>query len=190
MMRELIVTQFVSLDGVMEAPGGEPGYRHTGWVGAYFSDELGLMRQQEHVAAEVMLMGRVTYEASYAAWPAQDGDPLADKINSMRKVVVSTTLGSSPWTDTSVIATDVVAAIEAIKAEDGGPIVVMGSRTLVHFLLAHGLVDTISLQVFPVILGSGARFYPQSQDRLDLTLRSSRAIENGVILQTYSVARP
>lgn len=114
-------------------------------------------------------------------------DPMADKINSMRKVVVSTTLGSSPWTDTSVIAGDVAAEVQGIKAEDGGPILVVGSRTLAHFLLAHGLVDTISLQVFPLILGSGARFYPEGEDRLDLTLQSSRAIDNGVILQSYSV---
>ncbi|MCU1690085.1 MAG: bifunctional deaminase-reductase domain protein, partial [Jatrophihabitantaceae bacterium] len=129
------------------------------------------------------------YDSFYGAWPERAGDPMADKINSMRKVVVSTTLGSSPWTDTSVIAADVAAAIEAIKAEDGGPILVIGSRRLSHFLLAHGLVDTISLQVFPLILGSGARFYPDSADKLDLTLVSSRAIEHGVVIQSYSVNR-
>jgi dihydrofolate reductase len=189
-MRELIVTEFISLDGVMEAPGGEPGYRHTGWVGPYFSDELGAFRLEEQLVADVLLLGRVTYDSFHGAWPGRAGDPMADKINSMRKIVVSTTLGSSPWTDTTVVAADVVAAIEAIKAEDGGPILVVGSRTLAHFLLAHGLVDTISLQVFPVILGSGARFYPAVEDRLDLALESSRAIDNGVILQRYSVARP
>lgn len=188
-MRELIITEFVSLDGVMEAPGGEEGYRHTGWVGGYFSDELGAMRLDEQMAAEVLLLGRVTYDSFHGAWPARAGDPMADKINSMRKVVVSTTLGSSPWTGTSVISADVVAAIEAIKAEDGGPILVIGSRRLSHFLLAHGLVDTISLQVFPLILGSGARFYPDSADKLDLTLVSSRAIEHGVVIQSYSVNR-
>lgn len=186
-MRELIVTQFISLDGVMEAPGGEPGYRHTGWVGPYFSDALGAFRLEEQVGADVLLLGRVTYDSFHGAWPGRAGDPMADKINSMRKVVVSTTLGSSPWTDTSVIAGDVAAEVQGIKAEDGGPILVVGSRTLAHFLLAHGLVDTISLQVFPLILGSGARFYPEGEDRLDLTLQSSRAIDNGVILQSYSV---
>lgn len=188
-MRELIITEFVSLDGVMEAPGGEPGYQHTGWVGDYFSDELGAMRFEEQNAADVLLLGRVTYESFYGAWPGRAGDPMADKINSMRKVAVSTTLGSSPWIGTSVIATDVVARIQAVKAEDGGPILVVGSRILSHFLLAHGLVDTISLQVFPVILGSGARFYPESEDRLDLALLSSRTIENGVVLQRYSVIK-
>lgn len=186
-MRELIVTEFVSLDGVMQAPGGEPDYRHTGWVGGYFSDGLGTMRYDEQVAADVLLLGRVTYESFYGAWPDRAGDPMADKINSMRKVVVSTTLGSSPWTDTSVIATDVIAGIQAIKDEDGGPILVVGSRTLAQFLLANGMVDTVSLQVFPTILGSGDRLFPESEDRLDLSLVSSRAIENGVVIQTYSV---
>lgn len=186
-MRELIVTEFVSLDGVMQAPGGEPGFKHTGWVGDYFSDDLGAMRFDEQAAAEVLLLGRVTYDSFHGAWPGRAGDPMADKINSMRKVVVSTTLGSSPWTGTTVIATDVVAAIQAIKAEDGGPILVVGSRILSRFLLAHGLVDTISLQVFPTVLGSGDRFFPESDDRLDLTLTSSRAIENGVVVQTYRV---
>src|SRR6201996_5919590 len=102
-MRELTVTEFVSLDGVMEAPGGEPGYPHAGWVGGYFSDELGAYKLREQLAADVLLLGRRTYDGFYGAWPRRD-DAMAEKINTMRKLVASTTLGSSDWHDTTVIA--------------------------------------------------------------------------------------
>ena len=156
-MRTLIVTGFVSLDGVMEAPGGEPGYPHAGWVGGFFSDELGVYKEQEQLAADVLLLGRTTYEGFHGAWPERDG-AMADKINTMRKVVVSTTLGSSDWHDTTV-ATDAEAAVGDLKAEHGGP-----------------------------ILGSGARVFPETPDTIGLELTSSRALDGGVQLQSYRVA--
>jgi dihydrofolate reductase len=183
-MRELIVTEFVSLDGVMEAPGGEPGYAHAGWVGEFFDDDLGAYKLAEQLAADVLLLGRVTYESFHGAWPERDG-PFADKINTMRKVVASTTLGSSDWHDTTVVAEDVAGAVQAIKTEDGGPILVAGSRTLVHHLLAEGLVDELHLQVFPLLLGSGRRVYPESADRTTLELVSSERTGSGVLLQAY-----
>lgn len=183
-MRELIVTEFVSLDGVMEAPGGEAGYAHSGWVAEFFTDELGAYKEAEQLSADVLLLGRVTYDSFYGAWPRREG-PFADKINTMRKVVVSTTLGSSEWHDTTVIADDVPGAVTAIKAQDGGPILVAGSRTLVRLLLAEGLVDELHLQVFPLLLGSGARLYPESADTTAMELVSSTALENGVLLQAY-----
>jgi dihydrofolate reductase len=185
-MRDLIVTEFVSLDGVMEAPGGEPGYAHAGWVNDHFTDELGRYKFEEQNAADLLLMGRTTYESFYGAWPERN-DPMADKINSMRKIVVSTTLRSSEWTDTTVV--DSLAPIAAAKAEDGGPILVAGSRKLAHSLLTAGLVDQINLQVFPVILGSGFRVYPDSPDRTNLSLKSSQTLDNGVILQSWRVVR-
>lgn len=186
-MRKLIVTEFVSLDGVMEAPGGESGYAHTGWVGRLFSDELGAYKYEEQAAADVLLLGRVTYESFYGAWPHREG-PMADKINTMTKVVVSTTVGASDWHETTVIAADPMEAIAALKQQDGGPILVAGSRTLAQSLLVAGLVDELNLQVFPIILGSGARLYPERDDTLPLELVSSRALPNGVVLQTYRPA--
>ncbi len=183
-MRKLIVTEFVSLDGVMEAPGGEPGYAHAGWVADFFSGELGAYKEEEQLSADILLIGRKTYESFYGAWPERKG-AFADKINSMPKYVVSTTLGSSDWHDTTVIAADVEGAVGELKEQDGGPIIVAGSRTLVHSLLPAGLVDEINLQVFPLLLGSGARLYPESPDRADLELVSSKTVENGVLLQTY-----
>jgi dihydrofolate reductase len=185
-MRELIVTTFVSLDGVMEAPGGEAGYPHAGWVGPYFSDELGAYKFQEQDAADVLLLGRHTYESFHGAWPQRD-DPMADKINTMRKLVVSTTLGASDWHDTTVIADDPEAAIRAVKDETGGPILVPGSRALVHWLLARGLVDRLNLQVFPLVLGSGRRLWPDTEQPLRFALDESRALESGVVLQSYTL---
>jgi dihydrofolate reductase len=185
-MRKLIVTEFVSLDGVMEAPGGEPGYPHSGWVAPFFTDELGVYKYEEQAAADILLLGRTTYDSFYGAWPRRD-DAMADKINTMTKYVVSTTLGSSDWQNTTVIAADMERAVGELKASDGGPILVAGSRTLTHSLLAADLVDEINLQVFPLLLGSGARLYPDTPDTHPLRLVSSRAHDNGVILQTYAV---
>lgn len=183
-MNDLIITTFASLDGVMEAPGGEEGYAHSGWVGPHFSDELGAFKGEEQEAADVLLLGRKTYESFYGAWPEREG-AMADKINTMKKVVVSTTLGSSPWENTTVVADDVVARVAELKESADGPILVAGSQTLAHFLMANGLVDQLNLQVFPVILGSGLRIFPETTDPLPVTLASSRTLDNGVQLQSY-----
>lgn len=184
-MRQLIVTEFVSLDGVMQSPGGEPGYAHAGWVGRAFSDELGAYKLEEQLAADILLLGRVTYEGFYGAWPERD-DAMADKINTMTKVVASTTIDSSDWAGTTVTA-DPVAKVKELKATDGGPILVAGSRSLVATLLGAGLVDQLNLQVFPFILGSGARVFPDSPELLELTLASSRALDSGVVLKSYTL---
>ena len=185
-VRKLIVTEFVSLDGVMQAPGGEPGYAHSGWVAPWFSDELGAYKQEEQLGADVLLLGRTTYESFSGAWPAREG-AMADKINTMRKVVASRTLGSSDWENTTV-ASDLEAAARALKDEDGGPVLVAGSRSVAQALLAAGLVDELNLQVFPLVLGSGARLYPEGPEKLELKLVSSRALGTGVVLQTYATA--
>ena len=184
-MRKLIITEFISLDGVMEAPGGEAGYAHAGWVGPLFSDELGAYKFEEQDAADILLLGRVTYEGFYGAWPHREG-PMAEKINTMTKYVVSSSaVETSDWQDMTVIDDDVLGRVAALKEGDGGPILVAGSRTLAQSLLTAGLVDQVNLQVFPVILGSGARFYPESPDKLALELVSSREVPNGVLLQSY-----
>jgi dihydrofolate reductase len=183
-VRQLIVTEFISLDGVVEAPGGEPGYAHTGWVEPFFSDELGAYRTEEQLAADVLLLGRRTYEGFSEAWPSRTG-PLADKINTIRKVVVSSTLGSSDWHDTTVAAGDPLDAVRALKAEDGGPILLVGSGTLARAVLAAGLVDELHLQIFPLVLGSGARLYPDTPDKTTLELTSTVTTPNGVLLQEY-----
>lgn len=136
-MRELIVTEFVSLDGVMEAPGGEPGYPHTGWVGRHFSDGLAAYKLEEQLATDTLLLGRRTYESFAGAWPQREG-PMADKINTMEKVVVSSTLGTPGWENAALLGALTVEAIEALKAQEGAPILVVGSRSLVRWLLGEG----------------------------------------------------
>lgn len=189
-MRKLIVTEFVSLDGVMEAPGGEPGYVHTGWVAPLFDDELGAYKLEEQLEAETMVLGRLTYESFAGAWPEREG-PMADKINTMEKVVISSTLDPSSttadprWTNTSIIRT--VDEVAAIRAGEGGDILVVGSRLLAQALLLAGLVDELHLQLCPVILGSGRRFYPDGPQKFDLELTGSKRLETGVLLQEFAV---
>ena len=185
-MGKLIVTEFVSVDGVMDSPGGEPGYPHTGWTTWFPNDEgFGEFKSGEVFDAEVNLLGRVTYESFAGAWPDYEG-PMADRMNSMPKYVVSTTLKDPEWTNSHVISEDVPAAIARLKHDIAGDILVAGSRTLVHTLYEHDLVDEYRLMVFPVILGSGRRLFPDDvRAKRILELVESRTIEGGVQIQTY-----
>jgi dihydrofolate reductase len=182
-MRTLIVSEFVTLDGVMEAPGGEEGHPHTGWVFDFMSPEQERYKLDEVMEAEALLLGRVTYEGFAGAWPERGG-PFADKMNGMPKYVVSTTLEDPKWNNTIVMrdAKDV----RALKEQDGGPILVAGSRTLVHALMEHGLVDEYRLMIFPVVLGSGARLFPETPDKTPLKLADTRVFNSGVVVQSYN----
>ncbi len=183
-MRELIVSEFVTLDGVMEAPGGEPGHPHSGWVFDHAGDEQNRYKLEETLAAETLLIGRITYESFAGAWPQRGGE-FADKMNAMPKLVASSTLRDPEWANTTVIARDVPEAVARETQRDGGPILVAGSRTLVHALMAHDLVDELRLMVFPVILGSGRRLFPESPDKTTLTLSECRRLETGVVILHY-----
>ena len=183
-MRNVIVTQFVSIDGVMEAPGGEPDYAHTGWVVPHFTPELGAYKFSEITEAGSQLLGRITYESFAGAFPALD-DEFAARMNAMPKQVVSTTLHDPAWNNTTVIASDVVSEIQRLKAGDGDPILVSGSATLIETLIEHGLVDEWRLQVFPVVLGSGRRLWPDRAATLPLELVGTQSFPQGVNLLTY-----
>jgi len=180
-MRKLIVTLFTSLDGVIEAPGGEQGYRHAGWVGPYFSRELGAYKEREQLAAEVLLLGRKTYEGFAGAWPGRDG-AMADKINTMRKCVVGSKIDPTYQGSEQLAFADVA----RVRAETGGPILVAGSKSLVHALFDAGLVDELHLQVFPTILGEGFRWAPTQLRKL--TLNEALPMPNGVVCVSYAVA--
>jgi dihydrofolate reductase len=182
-MRTLITTHFVSLDGVAEAPGGEPGYRHSGWTLDVDPDPTMYEpkgREQEEAAA--FLMGGRSYDAFAPVWPTMD---YFAGFNAMPKYVVSSTVTDPEWTNTTVIGFGDVARL---KEGDGGPILVQGSIALTQGLLAAGLVDEMRLMVFPVILGSGRRLYPETaEDKVKLTLVDSTTYANGV---QYQVFRP
>lgn len=185
-MRTLIVTEFMSLDGRMEAPGGEPTHPHAGWTMDFGVPELYEFKLQETLAAESLLLGRITYEGFSAAWPERDG-PFADKMNAMPKQVVSTTLRNPGWNAT-VLEGEVLSAVSALKQRDGGPILVAGSCTLVHSLLTHGLVDELRLMVYPVTIGSGLSVFPETADKTTYTLTDLVRYSSGVLLQTYRPA--
>ncbi len=191
-MRRLIVTEFVSADGVMEAPGGEAGFRHTGWVGDHGGepgDHFGF-KLQEVFEAESLLLGRVTYESFAGAWPEREGE-FADRMNAMRKDVVSPTLTELEWESSHLLeGDDVPAAVARLKEGEGGPILVAGSRTLVQSLHPHDLVDEWRLMTFPVVLGSGRRLFPDdAAEKLPLRLADATVFESGVVLLTYEPVR-
>jgi dihydrofolate reductase len=189
-MGRVVVTEFVSLDGVMEAPGGEPGYEHSGWTfDVPGEDHLGY-KLEETLAADALLIGRVTYESFAGAWPGRSDEAgFADKMNRMPKYVVSSTLEDPEWENSTVIRGDLTEEVQRIKEEVDGDILVAGSRTLVHSLLEAGLVDELRLMVFPVMLGSGDRVYPEPRDKLPLELVDTRTYDSGVVVHAYQPRR-
>ncbi|HEV3265938.1 MAG TPA: dihydrofolate reductase family protein [Acidimicrobiales bacterium] len=189
-MSRIVVTEFVSLDGVMEDPGGAEGTTYGGWTFKFErGPEGGKFKFDELMAADALLLGRVTYQAFAAAWPGMGGDEFGDKMNRAPKYVVSSTLSDSEatWGDTTVLRGDVVAEIAKLKAGPGGDLLVAGSSQLVHTLTQNGLVDEYRLMVFPIILGSGKRVFPDAEVVSELTL-TTQAEENGVLLLTYRPA--
>jgi dihydrofolate reductase len=188
-MGKLVVTEFVSIDGVFEDPGGSETYEHGGWTFEYNRGEDGdKFKLDELMEADVQLLGRRTYEGFAAAWPTREG-PFAEKINNGPKYVVSNTLVDPEWQNTTVVAGDAVAGVSALKDSTDGTILVAGSGTLVRALLAADLVDELRLMVFPTILGRGQRLFPEGIDRLKLKLADSRTVgPDGVQVHVYTRA--
>ena len=187
-MSKLIVTEFVTLDGVMEAPGGEPTHPHSGWVFDFMSPEQEQYKLDETLEAESQLLGRVTYEGFAAAWPKRSGE-FADKINSMPKYVVSSTLEDPlEWSNSTLIRGNVAEEVGKLKQRDDGPILVAGSATLVHSLIENDLVDELRLMVFPVMIGGGKRPFPESKQKKPFKLTDTRTFGSGVAVHTYGPA--
>ena len=158
-MSKLIVSQFITLDGVIEDPGGSEGFERGGWAFQFERGPEGdKFKLDELLASDVLLLGRVTYEGFAAAWPSRTGD-FAEKFNTMRKYVVSTTLDEPGWNNSTVIEANVAEEVAKLKDEPGGDILVNGSVQLVRTLLDHDLVDELRLMVFPVVLGAGKRLF-------------------------------
>jgi dihydrofolate reductase len=174
-MRKLVVTEFVTLDGVMEDPGGGEAFERGGWAFQFERGEEGdRFKLDELMASDVLLLGRRTYEGFARAWPAiTDEVGFADRMNSMRKVVVSSTLERPEWTNSTVLAGDPVEGVRALKAEGGGDILLAGSAQLAQTLAPAGLVDEYRLMVFPVVLGAGKRLFADSATAMPLELVSS-----------------
>jgi dihydrofolate reductase len=188
-MGRIVVTEFVSLDGVMEDPGGVEGFKYGGWTFEIArGDEGDKFKLDETLDAEALLLGRVTYEGFAAAWPSREGD-FADKFNRMPKYVVSSTLHEADWNNSTVLKGNVAEEVPKLRQQHDGDLVVHGSAQLVQALLEHDLVDELRLMVFPVVLGSGKRLFGDTSDKKRLRLVDSKTVGEGVAILIYRLAR-
>jgi dihydrofolate reductase len=187
-MGRIVVTEFVSLDGVMQAPGGGEDFKHAGWTFAIDRGQEGdKFKLDEALDAQALLLGRVTYEGFAAAWPSMQGE-FADKFNGMPKHVVSSTLRDPQWSNSTVLEGDVAESVAKLRADASGDVVVHGSAMLVRALIEHGLVDELRLMVFPVLLGSGKRLFGETSEKAGLRLKDSRTVGAGVCILVYEPA--
>ncbi len=188
-MGRIVVTEFVSLDGVMEDPGGAEGSVHAGWTSRFNRGAEGdQCKLDELVEAEAQLLGRVTYEAFAQAWPTmQDPVGFADKMNGMPKFVVSNTLRDedATWENSTVIRGDVISEVRALKGRLQGDLLVAGSATLVQTLMEHRLVDELRLMVFPIVLGSGKPLFGEVSEPPTFTLGNVTTVGDGIAVLTY-----
>jgi dihydrofolate reductase len=184
----IVVTEFVSLDGVIEDPGGAESFRYGGWSFEIDRGEEGnRFKLDEVFSSDALLLGRVTFEGFAEAWPSREGE-FADKFNTMPKYVVSSTLGEPEWNNSTVLRGDVAEEAAKLKQQIDGDIVVHGSARLVQTLLEHDLVDELRLMVYPVVLGSGKRLFGDTSDKKPLRLTDSKVVGDGVVILIYGQA--
>jgi dihydrofolate reductase len=187
-MGRIVVTEFISLDGVVEDPGGAEDFKHGGWsFEINRGDEGDKFKLDEALNADALLLGRVTYEGFAEAWPSREGE-FADKFNNMPKYVVSSTLEDPEWSNSTVLKGDVVEEVSKLRQGPDGDIVVHGSAQLVQTLVANDLVDELRLMVFPVVLGSGKRLFGDTSDKKSLRLADSKTVGDGVAILVYEPA--
>jgi dihydrofolate reductase len=188
-MGKIVASDNVSLDGVIQDPAGDEGFRVGGWVGLIKdSPELGRLALDEALGAEALLLGRRSYEWFATRWPSRSGE-LADRLNSLPKYVVSSSLEEPAWNNSTVLKGDVLNEVSRLKRELDGEIVVPASFQLVRTLLEHDLVDELRLKIFPVVLGAGERLFGETSDKKPMRLVATRTVEGDVALLTYEVVR-
>ncbi len=189
-MRELIVGEFITLDGVIQAPGGaqedtEGGFTHGGWTGPYWHDDIGAHFFQVISQADALLLGRKTWLIHGGAFEPMEDDPFGNVMNGIRKYVVSTTLTSpSAWRNSTLIRNNVVETVRQLKQQPGKNILIDGSSVLIRALAQNDLIDEYDLHVYPIVLGGGKRLYPEGK-RLDLTLVEATPLPTGVVYMRY-----
>ena len=188
-MGRIVVTEFISLDGVIEAPGGGESFKHGGWSFEISrGDEGDQFKLDETMGSDALLLGRKTYEGFAAAWPGRDGE-FADKFNTMPKYVVSSTLEEPEWNNTTLLKGDLAEEVAKLRERHERDIVVHGSAQLVQALLERDLVDELRLMVFPLVLGSGKRLFGETSDKKPLRLVDSKVVGDGVSILVYEPAR-
>jgi dihydrofolate reductase len=187
-MGKIAITEFMSLDGVVEDPGGSEDFKYGGWSFEFSrGDEGDKFKLDETMASDALLLGRVTYEGFADAWPSREGE-FADKFNDMPKYVVSSTLTNPDWTNTTVIDGDLREQVSQLRDRHDGDIVVHGSAQLAQSLLDEDLVDELRLMVFPVVLGAGKRLFGETSDKKALELAESKTVGDGVAILVYRPA--
>jgi dihydrofolate reductase len=192
-MRKVVVSEFITLDGVFESPGGGEDFKHGGWSFQFNTGPEGQRYKLDEVMrADALLLGRTTYQGFAAAWPSMKDDAgFADKMNGMPKYVVSTTLQTAEWTNSTVLGGDVAAEVTKLKQQDGGEILINGSGQLVRTLLGHGLIDEVRLMVYPIVLGSGKHLFDHVQTPAKLRLVDTTPVgPDGVVILTYQPVAP
>jgi dihydrofolate reductase len=188
-MGKITVIENMTLDGVVQDPAGDEGFAFGGWVGLIRDrPQLNELALEEALATEALLLGRRTYEWFAARWPSRSGE-LADRLNSLPKYVVSSTLDDLAWTNSTVLKGDPVTEVEKLKHELSGEIQVAASFRLVHTLMEHDLIDELRVKIFPAVLGAGERLFGKSTDKKAVRLLGARTIEGGVVVLTYEPAR-
>ena len=194
-MRKIIVAEFITLDGVIQAPGGKQedtdgGFVHGGWTHPYWHDDIGKHFFEAMTQADALLLGRKTWQIHGGAFePMPAGDPFGDTMNTVSKYVVSTTLKStSAWRNSILISGDVMEEVRRLKQQPGKNILIDGSSVLVHALIENDLVDEYALHVYPIVLGNGKRLFPEGKP-VNLKLVESQALPTGVVYQRYQPAR-
>jgi dihydrofolate reductase len=187
-MGRIVVTEYISLDGVMQAPGGGEEYEHAGWTFEIDrGDEGNAFKLDETLQSEALLLGRKTYDGFAAAWPTMQGE-FADKFNSMPKYVVSSTLEEPTWNNSTVLRGNVTDEVTKLREKSGGDVVVHGSAQLVQTLVENDLVDELRLMVFPVVLGTGKRLFGKTSDKKRLGLADAKTVGDGVAILIYQRA--
>ena len=188
-MGRIVASENVSLDGVIQDPAGDEGFRHGGWVGLIKdSPELNQLALDEALGAEALLLGRRSYEWFAARWPSRSGE-LADRLNSLPKYVVSSTLRDPDWNNSTVLTGDASDEVSKLKQELDGEIVVPASFQLLRTLIEHDLVDELRLKVFPIVLGDGKRLFGETSDKKPLRLVDTQTVGDGVAFLTYELVR-
>jgi dihydrofolate reductase len=188
-MGKIVISENVTLDGVIEDPAGDEGFRLGGWVGLIKDlPEVNKLALDEALGAEALLLGRRSYEWFASRWPSRSGE-LADRLNSLPKYVVSSTLEDPEWNNSTVLKGDVVGEVSKLKQELDGEIVVPASFQLVHTLIEHDLVDELRLKTFPVVLGAGERLFGETSGKKPMRLVDSQTVDEGIAFLTYEAAR-
>lgn len=185
-MRKIILSELITVDGVIEAPGGEPDFKYSGWSGEYFNEEYLSYKLDEVFEVGALLLGRITYQSFAAAWPSRNDEMgFADRMNSLPKFVVSSTLEKLDWSNSTLIKEDIIERIRELKEPSGEDILIIGSGRLAQTLMAHDLIDEYRLMIHPTILGTGRQLYNNIGARKKLRLIEAKTFRTGVVVLVY-----